>query len=157
MNSGARQAFVGAGSNLGDRAATLAGAVAQLRATPGIDFVQCSRIRETEPVGIVDQPRFLNLVVGLETMLTPEELLERLLAIEQAFGRVRERRWGPRTLDLDLLVFAGERRDTPALELPHARMFERAFVLDPLRELLVEPRFERAEWAELRARLGLPH
>ncbi len=153
MSAVARQAFVGAGANLGDRAATLRSAVARLRAWPGVAFVAESGLFETEPVGVVDQPMFLNLAVGLETTLTPEELLTALLAIEQEFGRVRTQRWGPRTLDLDLLAFEGETRASEALQLPHPRMFERSFVLAPLREVVALPRFQRPVWAELRRRV----
>ena len=136
-----RQAFVGAGANLGDRLATLDAALAQLRETPGIGTVASSSVFETDPVGVTDQPSFLNLVAGLETSLAPEELLTVLQRIEQAFGRVRTQRWGPRTLDLDLLAFEGETRATPTLQLPHPRMFERNFVLAPLRDLLDRPAY----------------
>jgi 2-amino-4-hydroxy-6-hydroxymethyldihydropteridine diphosphokinase len=151
-----RQAFVGAGANLGDRAATLAGALARLQSWPGITYVESSSVRETAPVGVVDQPNFLNAVVGLETTLSPEALLAALQEIERAFGRVRTRRWGPRTLDLDLLAYEHERRHTPELELPHPRIWEREFVMTPLRELLGRPRFSSPRWPDLRTRLGLP-
>lgn len=148
-----RQAFVGAGANLGERAETLAAAVARLRGCAQIETVDVSSVYETEPVGVVDQPRFLNLVVGLETTLTPEDLLRALLAIERDFGRQRSERWGPRTLDLDLLLFEGETRASAELALPHPRMFERAFVTVPLLELLVKPRFYHAHWTPIRTRL----
>jgi 2-amino-4-hydroxy-6-hydroxymethyldihydropteridine diphosphokinase len=150
-----RQAFVGAGSNLGDRSATLAGALRQLQGWPGITYVESSSIRETAPVGVVDQPNFLNAVLGLETTLSPEALLAALQEIERAFGRVRTRRWGPRTLDLDLLAYEHECRDTPELVLPHPRIWEREFVTTPLRELLGRPRFRSPRWPELHARLRL--
>ncbi len=134
-----RQAFVGAGANLGDRLATLDAALQQLRQTDGIATVVSSTVFETEPVGLTEQPLFLNLVAALETRLSPEELLTVLQRIEQAFGRERTLRWGPRTLDLDLLAFEGETRATTALQLPHPRMFERAFVLAPLCDLLERP------------------
>lgn len=156
MNAAApvRQAFIGAGANLGNRAATLAGAVARLRASSGVLTVEASSVYETNPVGVVDQPMFLNLVIGVETTLTPEALLRALLTIESEFGRVRVERWGPRTLDLDLLLFEGETRAEPELQLPHPRMFERPFVTVPLRELLERPRFRDARWAAWRERLG---
>ncbi len=150
---GPRQAFVGAGSNLGDRAAVLQAASERLRVEPGICFLESSAVRETAPVGVVDQPMFLNLVLGIETTLGPEELLAALLAIEQEFGRVRRERWGPRTLDLDLLAFEGETRSTASLQLPHPRLEEREFVTVPLRELLGRPRFRRRCWDALRRRL----
>lgn len=148
-----RQAFVGAGANLGAREATLRGAIERLRNWPGISRVEESSRYDTAPVGVVDQPTFLNLVVGLETTLCPEELLTTLLTIEQDFGRVRTERWGPRTLDLDLLLFEGEIRNTAALQLPHPRMFERSFVLVPLAEILEVPSFRNGAWDTLRERV----
>jgi 2-amino-4-hydroxy-6-hydroxymethyldihydropteridine diphosphokinase len=152
-----RQAFVGVGANLGDRAAAIRAALTELARAPGIMALAASAIFETQPVGVTDQPLFLNLVVGLETTLAPEELLEVLLARERAAGRNRaqETRWGPRTLDLDLLLYENETRTGPALELPHPRMWERAFVLAPLKELIERsPRFRGPAWDELRARLA---
>lgn len=149
-----RQAFIGAGVNLGDRLATLQGAFERLRAHPAIVAVEQSSVLETDPVGYLDQPVFLNLVFGIETTLEPEALMRLLLDTEEHFGRVRTVRWGPRTLDLDLLAFEGETRATPFLELPHPRMFEREFVVLPLRELLGRDRFRRSCWDELRAQLG---
>ncbi|MDO8544500.1 MAG: 2-amino-4-hydroxy-6-hydroxymethyldihydropteridine diphosphokinase [Opitutaceae bacterium] len=148
-----RQAFIGAGSNLGDRLATLQGAIERLRAHPAIVAVEQSSVLETDPVGYLDQPVFLNLVFGIETTLEPEALMRSLLETEQHFGRVRTVRWGPRTLDLDLLAFEGETRSTPFLELPHPRLFERAFVTVPLREVLECDRFRRSCWDDLRAKL----
>ncbi|MBI3885136.1 MAG: 2-amino-4-hydroxy-6-hydroxymethyldihydropteridine diphosphokinase [Opitutae bacterium] len=152
--SGAVQAFVGLGANLGDRWATLQTALELLRQTPGLPAVESSPVYESDPVGVLDQPLFLNLVAGVETTLAPEALLRRLGEIEHHLGRQRTVRWGPRTLDLDLLLFAGETRASPDLELPHPRMFGRAFVTEPLRELLRRPRFQQPAWAELRARLA---
>ncbi|MFA5057469.1 MAG: 2-amino-4-hydroxy-6-hydroxymethyldihydropteridine diphosphokinase, partial [Opitutaceae bacterium] len=117
---------------------------------------EASTVYETAPVGVVDQPMFLNLVAGIETTLAPEALLSLLHRLEQAAGRRREReqRWGPRPLDLDLLLHEGETRAGPDLVLPHPRMWERAFVLVPLRELIERSgRFQRPVWAEVRARL----
>jgi 2-amino-4-hydroxy-6-hydroxymethyldihydropteridine diphosphokinase len=151
-----RQAFVGMGANLGDRAATLAAATARLQALPGISALESSSVYETDPVGEIAQPMFLNLVVGVETTLRPEALLDALMDIERVFGRVRVERWGPRTLDLDLLAYEGESRATAVLDLPHPRMLERAFVVVPLRELMERPRFRIAAWATLRAQLVLP-
>lgn len=154
MENPVRQAFIGAGANLGDRAATLRAAVARLRTTPGVTALEVSSIYETEPQGVLNQPLFLNLVIGVETSLSPEQLLAVTATIEQAFGRVRAERWGPRTLDLDLLVFEGETRDTIALQLPHPRMFERRFVVAPLQELLSRSRFCRPVWATLNEQLA---
>jgi 2-amino-4-hydroxy-6-hydroxymethyldihydropteridine diphosphokinase len=131
------RAFVGLGSNLGDREGTLRAAVGRLRNVPHTNVVRVSRFRDTEPVGYVDQPRFLNGAVELETQLSARQLLDALLEIERHFGRDRlsvpER--GPRTLDLDLLLFGDDEIAAPGLEIPHPRMHERAFVLEPLDEL----------------------
>lgn len=129
-------AYVGLGSNLGDREATLRRAIELLDAQEGISVVAVSSFRETDPVGYVDQPRFLNGACRLETDLAPVELLHRLLEIERELGRTRDGpRWGPRTLDLDLLLYGDEVMDTPELTVPHPRLAERAFALEPLAEL----------------------
>jgi 2-amino-4-hydroxy-6-hydroxymethyldihydropteridine diphosphokinase len=130
------RAYVGLGANLGDRERTLREAVDALAAEEGIEVVAVSTLRETEPVGVGEQPRFLNGAVELETTLTARELLDRLLGVEQRFGRVRIREeHGPRTLDLDLLLYGGEVIDEPGLHVPHPRLHERRFVLEPLAEL----------------------
>jgi 2-amino-4-hydroxy-6-hydroxymethyldihydropteridine diphosphokinase len=149
-----RQAFIGAGSNLGDRVATLRAATRRLAAEPAITAMEVSSIYETDPLGVVEQPLFLNLVIGVETILTPEQLLETALRIEREFGRVRAERWGPRTLDLDLLAFEGEERASTSLQLPHPRMLQRRFVVAPLLELLNRPRYRRACWENLTASLS---
>jgi 2-amino-4-hydroxy-6-hydroxymethyldihydropteridine diphosphokinase len=130
-------AYVGLGSNLGDREATLRGAVDSLGADPDIAVLAVSTFRETDPVGpVVDQPRFLNGAVAVETSLSARDLLGRLLDIERRFGREREGLpQGPRTLDLDLLVFGDERFDEPGLRVPHSHLHERRFALEPLVEL----------------------
>ena len=129
------RAYVGLGANLGPRELTLLEAVDLLRATEGVEVRAVSRLRETEPVGVVDQPAFLNGAVELETELSARELLDRLLEVEQELGRVRAERWGPRTVDLDLLVFGAETIDEPGLRVPHPRLHERRFALEPLAEL----------------------
>jgi 2-amino-4-hydroxy-6-hydroxymethyldihydropteridine diphosphokinase len=131
------RAYVALGSNLGDREATLLGAVDALAAEPGIDVVAVSRFFDTEPVGYLDQPRFLNGAAALETTLTARELLEVLLAVERRFGRSRDGipAQGPRTLDLDLLLFGETEIDEPGLSVPHPRLHERKFVLEPLSDL----------------------
>ena len=128
-------AFVGIGSNLGDRETHLRSAIDQLAAEDGIEVVAVSRLRETEPVGPVEQGPFLNGAVQVTTDLQPRQLLERLLAVEQRLGRVRAERFGPRTIDLDLLVYGDETVDEPGLSLPHPRLHERKFALEPLAEL----------------------
>jgi 2-amino-4-hydroxy-6-hydroxymethyldihydropteridine diphosphokinase len=128
-------AYVGLGSNLGAREATLLRAVERLGEAEGVDVIAVSRLRETEPVGVVDQPRFLNGAVRVETTLSPRALLDLLLATESWLGRVRNERWGPRTVDLDLLVYGAETIDEPGLRVPHPRLHERRFALEPLSEL----------------------
>jgi 2-amino-4-hydroxy-6-hydroxymethyldihydropteridine diphosphokinase len=130
------RAFVGLGANLGDRERTLRAAVDALAVEEGVEAVGVSTLRETEPVGVGEQPPFLNAAAELETTLTARELLERLLAVEQRFGRVRvPGEHGPRTLDLDLLLYGEEEIDEPGLTVPHPRLHERRFVLEPLAEL----------------------
>jgi 2-amino-4-hydroxy-6-hydroxymethyldihydropteridine diphosphokinase len=135
------RSYIGIGANLGDRDATLRSAVRALAAAPGVEVVAVSTIRETDPVGsITDQPRFLNGAVALETSLGARELLELLLRIEADHGRLREGpQGGPRTLDLDLLVHGEDRVDEPGLTVPHPRLHERDFVLEPLAELGWKP------------------
>jgi 2-amino-4-hydroxy-6-hydroxymethyldihydropteridine diphosphokinase len=130
------RAYVGLGANLGDRERTLRTAVDALAAEDGIEVLAVSSLRDTDPVGVGDQPRYLNGAAELETTLTARELLEALLAVEQQFGRVRVAgEHGPRTLDLDLLLYGDQQLDEPGLTVPHPRLHERAFVLEPLIEL----------------------
>jgi 2-amino-4-hydroxy-6-hydroxymethyldihydropteridine diphosphokinase len=130
------RAYVGLGANLGDRETTIRHAVELLATTHGIEVVGVSSLRETDPVGYVEQPRFLNGAVAVETAMEPRELLERLLEVERALGRTREGPpQGPRTIDLDLLLYGAEELDEPGLRVPHPRLHERVFVLEPLAEL----------------------
>ncbi len=130
------RAYVGLGANLGDRERTLREAVDALAAEDGIEVLAVSTLRDTDPVGVGDQPRYLNGAAELETTLTARELLAALLALEQRFGRLRvPGEHGPRTLDLDLLLYGSEELDEPGLTVPHPRLHERAFVLEPLAEL----------------------
>ena len=128
---------MGLGANLGDRERAIRSAVDLLGAEPGIEVVAVSRLRETDPVGYLDQPRFLNGAAALETDLAADELLARLLAVERRLGRERigEERFGPRTIDLDLLLYGEEEIDEPGLAVPHPRLAERRFALEPLHEL----------------------
>jgi 2-amino-4-hydroxy-6-hydroxymethyldihydropteridine diphosphokinase len=128
-------AYVGLGANLGPREITLLRAVDLLAETEGVEVHAVSQLRETEPVGVLDQPAFLNGAAALETTLGPRELLDRLLEIERELGRVRDLRWGPRVVDLDLLVFGDVQVDEPGLHVPHPRLHERRFALEPLAEL----------------------
>lgn len=128
--------FVGLGANLGDREGALRAAVGALADEAGTEVVAVSTLRETAPVGVGEQPPYLNGVVALETTLAARELLDRLLAVEQRFGRVRvPGEHGPRTLDLDLLLYGDELIEEPGLTVPHPRLHERRFVLEPLAEL----------------------
>ena len=131
------RAYVGLGANLGDRERTLHAAVDALAAEEGIEVVAVSTVRETEPVGVGEQPTYLNGAAELETTLTARELLDRLLAVERRLGRVRSPgEHGPRTLDLDLLLYGhDEVIDEPGLTVPHPRLADRRFVLEPLAEL----------------------
>jgi 2-amino-4-hydroxy-6-hydroxymethyldihydropteridine diphosphokinase len=137
-------AYIGLGSNLGDRLTTLRMAIKQLETLGRIAGV--SSLYETEPVGYLEQPRFLNAVVALDTALPPDDLLLALLGIERNQGRIRSVPNAPRTLDLDLLMVDNMIGETPKLTLPHPRLHERAFVLVPLAEIapeLVHPGFEK--------------
>lgn len=130
------RAYVGLGANLGDRERTLRLAVDRLDAVEGVDVVGISELRETDPVGVVDQPRFLNGAVALETTLAPRALLDALLEVERGLGRVRDgEHWGPRTVDLDLLLYGDLAIEEPGLTVPHPRLHERRFALEPLAEL----------------------
>lgn len=121
------------GSNVGDRAAYLRDALARLESIGRI--VSVSSFYETEPVEVTDQPWFLNCAAGLETTLTPEQLMARLLQIEQEMGRRRIQKKGPRTIDIDILLFGGLILDSPEITIPHPAMHERRFVLAPLAEI----------------------
>ncbi|GMK42562.1 2-amino-4-hydroxy-6-hydroxymethyldihydropteridine pyrophosphokinase [Paenibacillus sp. CCS19] len=136
--TGLKEAYVALGSNLGDRERTLRQAIEELSARAGIQVERVSDIYETDPVGYTDQPAFLNMAVAVRTSLEPDDLLTELLDIEQQLGRVRDIRWGPRTVDLDLLLYEEVSMDTQRLTLPHPRMMERAFVLVPLCDVLTK-------------------
>jgi 2-amino-4-hydroxy-6-hydroxymethyldihydropteridine diphosphokinase len=127
-------AFIGLGSNLGDREENVRAALERLSE---LGPLRASTVRETDPVGLTEQPMFLNAVAEVRTDLPARKLLASLLAIERDLGRDRtvEQRWGPRTIDLDLLLYGGEVVDEPGLTVPHPRLAERLFVLEPLHEL----------------------
>jgi len=133
-------AFVGLGGNVGDAAATLRAAFAELGALPRTRLLRASRLYRTPAWGLEDQPDFANAAAMLETELSAQELLAHLLAIERVHGRERDadRRWSPRTLDLDLLLYGDAALDEPGLHLPHPRLHERAFALVPLVEIAPE-------------------
>ena len=129
-------AYIALGANLGDPVATVDGAFAALAGLPQTRLAATSALYRTAPVGIVEQPEFINAAARIETGLAPEALLDALLAIEQRFGRVRAERNGPRTLDLDILLYDDLVLDTPRLNLPHPRLHLRAFVLYPLADVV---------------------
>ncbi len=127
--------YIGIGANLGDREKTLQDATGILNEKPEIAIIAASAVYETAPIGVVDQPYFLNAVLQVHTSLSARSLLNCLLAIERKFGRLRETRWGPRTLDLDILLYSDAIINQPGLQVPHPHLHERAFVLVPLCDL----------------------
>lgn len=131
----AARAYLALGSNLGDRLEALDHAVRELEATPGVRVAAASEAYETEPWGVLDQPCFANAVVEVESELDPFELLARCKEIEAAMGRQQGERFGPRPIDIDVLLFDGLSIDTPDLIVPHPRMLERDFVVTPLLEI----------------------
>jgi 2-amino-4-hydroxy-6-hydroxymethyldihydropteridine diphosphokinase len=130
------EAYLALGSNLGDRIGYLQKAIRALHAHEQIQVLALSPVYETQAVGYVDQPDFLNLVVRLKTSLPPRSLLHVCMRIEKENGRTRDIQWGPRTLDLDILLYGSEMIDEPELIIPHPRMCERAFVMVPLCDLV---------------------
>lgn len=129
------QAYLGLGSNIGDRKQQLLKAIDFIGNIKGIKVTKQSSIYETAPIGYTDQPNFLNLCLEIETELSPQQLLKHCLDIEQQLHRVREIRWGPRTLDIDILLYSDNIIETDNLSIPHPRMQERAFVLIPLNDI----------------------
>lgn len=131
-------AYLGLGANLGDRQANIQTALQKLSELPTITLMCVSSVYETAPVGVTDQPDFLNLVAAARTNLGPVALLDALLHIENQMGRVRTERWGPRVIDIDLLLYGSEQIVFPGLTVPHPRLRERAFVVVPLAEVAPE-------------------
>ncbi|MCL6517391.1 MAG: 2-amino-4-hydroxy-6-hydroxymethyldihydropteridine diphosphokinase [Alicyclobacillus sp.] len=136
---GVHTVYLGLGSNQGSRIRNLLGALDELRRL-AVGPLMCSCVYETRPVGYLAQPDFLNLVVGMQVLLRPRDLLAGVQAIETRFGRVRQIRFGPRTLDIDILLYDHEYVCFRDLQIPHPRMWERGFVLIPLAELIPERR-----------------
>lgn len=134
------EAYIALGANVGERERTLHEAIRLLDAHPNVSVLRCSGIYETDPVGYEDQPPFLNMTIAVQTNLDPEALLAVLMDIERQLGRVRDIRWGPRTIDLDLLLMNGLDRtwNSASLTLPHPRMAERLFVLVPLSDIALD-------------------
>ena len=152
-------AYVALGANLGDPATTVRAALGALANLPESRVVRSSSLYRTKPVGIADQPEFVNAVAQLETTLRPEALLDALLDVEQRFGRIRAEKNGPRTLDLDLLLYDDQFLELPRLTLPHPRLHLRAFVLQPLAEiapnLIIPGRGNIAAWLPAVANQGI--
>jgi 2-amino-4-hydroxy-6-hydroxymethyldihydropteridine diphosphokinase len=145
--------YLGLGSNLDDRTQHLVRACAVLHHHPAVEVVAVSSLYRTAPVGVTDQPWFLNAVAQLHTTLRPAALLAVTQATERRLGRVSTRRWGPRCIDLDILLYDGVEAHTPYLTIPHPRLHERAFVLEPLAELAPDLRLPTGEpLAVLRAK-----
>lgn len=134
MKMSKRQSAIALGSNLGDSTKILEASVLMIKAHPHIDLLNCSRWYQTKPVG-PPQPDYLNGCITIKTELSPEQLLEFLLNVEQKFGRERKEKWGARTLDLDIILYDNLMIDLPHLKIPHPLMRERAFVLTPLAEI----------------------
>ncbi|GKU77041.1 2-amino-4-hydroxy-6-hydroxymethyldihydropteridine diphosphokinase [Paenibacillus sp. L3-i20] len=130
------EAYIALGSNIGDREELLQEAINLIDSEPDICVMHVSGIYETDPVGYTDQPPFLNMAVAVTTSLEPMKLLHTLLELEGRLGRIRHERWGPRTIDLDLLLYDNVRMDQEELTLPHPRMMERSFVLVPLHDVI---------------------
>ena len=135
---GIERTFLGLGGNLGDPAAAMAVALRALDAHPGVSVAAVSSLYRTPPWGVADQPDFLNAVAALDTALPARQLLDLGLSIEKGLKRVRAVRWGPRVIDIDILLFGNERIEEAGLQVPHPRMGERAFVLAPLAEIAPE-------------------
>ncbi len=147
------EAFLGLGANLGARGETLAQALQLLDAAENVNRIATSHLYESEPVGYLDQPRFLNLVTGVETTRSAEDLLDLVLDIERRLGRVRTFPNAPRTIDIDILFHGDRRLETEHLTLPHPRYAERPFVVVPLEEVLAAPALRHPRWDPLRAEL----
>jgi 2-amino-4-hydroxy-6-hydroxymethyldihydropteridine diphosphokinase len=142
------KAYLGIGTNIGDREENLKSALIALNLLPTTKVLAISKVYETDPVGFAEQDNFLNIAVEIETALTAQNILGACLGIEAGLGRIRTFKNGPRVIDIDLLLFEDEKYDTPSLVLPHPRMFEREFVLRPLLDIeFNNPLFDR-EWAQ---------
>lgn len=128
-------AYLGLGANVGDPQKSLSQALRELAKHPKIQLIQASSLYRTAPVGVLDQPDFLNAVVQIETALDPDALMTAMLGVEKKLGRVRTKRWGPRVIDIDVLLYGARQIETPLITAPHPRMHERAFVMTPLAEI----------------------
>jgi 2-amino-4-hydroxy-6-hydroxymethyldihydropteridine diphosphokinase len=151
-------AVLGLGGNIGDPRAAMSAAIKALASETGIDVEAVSALYRTPPWGKTDQPAFLNAAIRVETHFEPEVLLEAILAVERLLGRERDERWGPRTIDIDILLFGEEAIDAPGLHIPHPRLTERAFALAPLVDVLPDAVIQgrtAAEWLSLSDKSGM--
>ena len=150
-------AYIALGSNIGERYTYLTEAIQFLNKNPYIQVDDISSVYETEPVGYTDQSCFLNLVIKISTNLSPQELLKVTHKVENDLGRKREIRWGPRTIDLDILLYNQENIEAENLIVPHPRMFERAFVIVPLLEINqdIKQNISRSQVEEMKRREGV--
>jgi 2-amino-4-hydroxy-6-hydroxymethyldihydropteridine diphosphokinase len=139
-NAAAFTAYVGLGSNIGERESFLLQAIEWIDKHSSMKVLSCSNMYETAPVGFLEQPSFLNMVIRVSSLLTPKPMLAALMEAENVLGRTRLIRWGPRTIDLDLLLHGQNIVDSPDLTIPHPRMFERAFVMIPLNDVIGDER-----------------
>lgn len=147
-----KQVYLSLGSNIGNRIQLLENAIETIERLPNTILKQKSSYYETDPVGYTNQDKFINQVIEIATELDPYHLLEHCLNIEQSLGRVRLERWGPRTIDIDILLYEGFTSSTETLTVPHPRMTERQFVLIPLNEIAPNLSFlglQCSEWLEL--------
>ncbi|ENQ3080755.1 2-amino-4-hydroxy-6-hydroxymethyldihydropteridine diphosphokinase [Bacillus multifaciens] len=149
--------YIALGSNMGDRYTYLLQAIELLRSHPGMEVEDVSSVYETDPVGYTEQDQFLNLVIKISTNLLPQELLMVTQKVEDELGRKREVKWGPRTIDLDILLYNHENIEAENLVVPHPRMFERAFVIVPLMEVNQEinRNISRSQVEEMKRREGV--
>jgi 2-amino-4-hydroxy-6-hydroxymethyldihydropteridine diphosphokinase len=148
-------AVLGLGGNIGDPRSRMAAAIGALAAKPAIEVRAVSALYETPPWGKTDQPSFLNAAILIETELAAHALLQTILQAEQQLGRQRGERWGPRTVDIDILLFGAEAIDEPGLHIPHPRLHERAFALAPLADVMPQARFGGRSATEWLARLDV--
>lgn len=149
----AAEVYLALGGNVGDVVGAMQWAVDELRQAPHCKVTAISPVYETPPWGLVDQDRFHNCVLCLETMLSPQEILALALGLEKKAGRMRGKKWGPRTLDIDVLLYGDANVDEPDLTIPHRHMLERAFVMVPLADIAAEKMISGVRIADHAARL----
>jgi 2-amino-4-hydroxy-6-hydroxymethyldihydropteridine diphosphokinase len=147
-------ALIGLGTNIGDKAANIAQAIALLAADDDVRLVAKSRLYRSEPWGVVDQDWFVNAVVSVATTLSPHDLLKRCQSVENRMGRIRDKRWGPRVIDVDVLTYRNQTIDTPDLKVPHPLIAERAFVVLPMGDVAPDIVIDKRSLTQMRDMLG---